>query len=993
MSVTAGDFNGDGKLDLAVANRGDDTVSVFLANGGGAFQPAVSYAGGPSPRAIIAADLNGDKGDDLIVADESCTQIVPPCPATGSISILISNVDGTFKAAVPYAVNGYPLSVAAGDFNGDGKTDVVVANGNSPGTVSVFLGNGDGTLRSPVDYATATNPVAVTVGDFNGDGKLDLAVAGAEGGLPGTVSILLGKGDGTFQRHVDYTTGQGAIAIVGADLNHDGKLDLAVSNDSDSTVSVLLGNGDGTFQAQKLSYPGHPGTTALAVGDFNADGNLDLAVANSFDNTITLLLGKGDGTFPTLLDYEYSASTFSTSYGFTAADLTGDGSLDLAVGNFEGGAGNSISVLLNTPVIGLFPTALSFGKQVLGTSQVESIALRNPGTAPLQFTGVTVSGAQAADFVPDDTCPPQVPTASGCAVSVTFSPKAAGTRSATVVISDSAPGGSQFISVTGAATLPAAAMPTFSPSSGTYAAAIMVTLSGTTPGTVIYYTTNGSTPTTSSSIYRNPISVTSTETISAIAVASGYNPSPVSSATYTISPQPATPVFSPPGGTYSTPQLATISDATPGAIIYYTIDGTSPMTSENVFEYTGLIMISSSETLQAIAISPSNSVSDVSSAVYVISSTEAKPLQFIPVTPCRVADTRNASGAFGGPELGAGSTRSFDIPQGSCNIPSNAAAYALNVTVVPSKTLNYLTLWPTGQTQPNVSTLNSYDGRVKANAAIVPAGTNGGVSVYVSDATQVILDIDGYFVPAGSNASELAFYPLAPCRIADTRNATGALGGPSIAAGTSRAFPILSSSCNIPSTAKAYSLNVTAVPHTTLNYLTTWPTGQAQPYVSTLNAPTGTYAANAAIVPAGTSGEVSIFVSDASDVILDVNGYFAPPASGGLSLYPVTPCRVIDTRPNAFNGIFSVNIESSACAPPSSAEAYVLNATVVPPGELIYLTLWSAGETQPYVSTLNAFDGAITSNMAIVPTTNGSIDAFSSNPTNLILDISSYFAP
>jgi len=146
-------------------------------------------------------------------------------------------------------------------------------------------------------------------------------------------------------------------------------------------------------------------------------------------------------------------------------------------------------------------------------------------------------------------------------------------------------------------------------------------------------------------------------------------------------------------------------------------------------------------------------------------------------------------------------------------------------------------------------------------------------------------------------------------------------------------------------------------------------------------------------VPAGSSGDVSVFVYDDADVILDVNGYFAPPATGELSLYTVTPCRAIDTRPTAFNGILAVGVEASTCAPPSTAQAYVLNATVVPPGALVYLTLWPDGETQPYVSTLNADDGAITSNMAIVPTNNGSIDAFADGATNLILDISSYFAP
>lgn len=247
-----------------------------------------------------------------------------------------------------------------------------------------------------------------------------------------------------------------------------------------------------------------------------------------------------------------------------------------------------------------------------------------------------------------------------------------------------------------------------------------------------------------------------------------------------------------------------------------------------------------------------------------------------------------------------------------------------------------------------------------------------------------------YTINSTTMGSGLQFIPVTPCRVADTRNATGTLGGPSLAASSSRMFPILSSSCGIPSTAKAYSLNVTAVPHTTLNYLTTWPTGQTQPNVSTLNAPTGTVVANAAAVPAGNSGEISIFVSDDADLILDVNGYFAPPATGGLSLYTVAPCRVIDTRSGsgAFNGVLAVDVETSSCAPPSSRQQYVLNATVVPPGALNYLTLWPDGVAQPNVSTLNADDGAITSNMAI-----GSIDAFSSNPTKLILDLSSYFAP
>ena len=369
-------------------------------------------------------------------------------------------------------------------------------------------------------------------------------------------------------------------------------------------------------------------------------------------------------------------------------------------------------------------------------------------------------------------------------------------------------------------------------------------------------------------------------------------------------------------------------------------------------------------------------------------------MQFMAVTPCRVADTRKTPGQFGGPTMGAGAERDFPVPLSACSIPNTATAYSLNVTVVPRGTLNYITVWPTGQTQPAVSTLNSYDGRVKANAAIVPAGANGAVSVYVTDKTDVILDIDGYFTPA--TASTLALFPLTPCRVADTRWAGGSLGGPALLANQQRIFPVLASDCNIPDSAQGYSLNFTVIPHTTLNYLTVWPTGQTQPVVSTLNAPTGTIVANAALVPAGTSGAITVFVTDATNLVIDIDGYFAPTNSGpdALSLYTLTPCRVLDTRGagGAFGGTLPVGVLGSACSVPS-AQAYVFNATVVPKGPLGYLTLWPDAEGQPVVSTLNAADGAVTSNMAIVPTLNGDVDAFAYSSTQLILDIFSYFAP
>ena len=383
------------------------------------------------------------------------------------------------------------------------------------------------------------------------------------------------------------------------------------------------------------------------------------------------------------------------------------------------------------------------------------------------------------------------------------------------------------------------------------------------------------------------------------------------------------------------------------------------------------------------------------------------PLQLFTVTPCRLVDTRGPQGPFGGPAMLGNSSRSFPLPQNTnCNIPGSAVAYSLNVTVAPHRPLGYLTIWPTGEGQPVVSTMNSPDGRVKANAAIVPAGTSGAVSVYVTDTTDVIIDIDGYFAPPGTQS--LQFYPLTPCRVIDTRRANGHLGGPFLPAQMERDFPVLESSC-LPTgvTIAAYSMNFTVAPHPSgqpLGYLTVWPQGSPQPNVSTLNNPTATVVANAAIVPAGSNGGIATYPFNSTDLIVDINGYFAAPAQGGVSFYAVAPCRAFDSRANfgqPFTGQIMVNVVGGPCAPPGNAAGYVFNATVVPSASLGYLTLWPDGQTQPVVSTLNAYDGFITSNMAIVPNQNGSTDAFAApgNPgpgsgyTQLILDISGYFAP
>jgi hypothetical protein len=389
-----------------------------------------------------------------------------------------------------------------------------------------------------------------------------------------------------------------------------------------------------------------------------------------------------------------------------------------------------------------------------------------------------------------------------------------------------------------------------------------------------------------------------------------------------------------------------------------------------------------------------------------------QPLAFFRLAPCRVADTRVGSGfssSFGPPFLAGGSTRSFPIPTSGCNVPATAQAYSLNITVVPHGGLGYLTAWPTGLALPVAATLNSLDGRIVGNAAIVPAGTAGAISLFASNDTDVVIDIHGYFGPPAA-PQPLAFYPVTPCRVADTRSGSGfmgAFGPPSLAGGAPRDFPLLSSACAIPSSAQAYSVRMTVVAPGPLGYLTTWPAGQPFPVAATLNALNGGVVGNEAIVPAGSSGAISVFASNNTDLVIDINGYFAPPGSpGALYFYPLTPCRVADTRSGSgFSGAFGppslmggatrdFPMPTSSCGIPSSAQAYSLNMTVVASGGVGYLTAWQAGQALPIAATLNALNGGVVGGGAIVPTgTSGAISVFASNPTDLVIDASGYFAP
>ena len=318
-SLVAADFDRDGNPDLAITT-GVGAVAVLRGNGDGTFQPRVDYLGGFGPVRIIATDMNADDNPDLVLS------LTTGIPTHGAVSILLGAGDGTFRPHREYATGTFGALVA-GDFNGDGNQDLAVAKGGN--TASVLLGNGDGTLDHPTDYSTGNGVAAVATGDFNGDGYLDLAVANSACSCPrGTVSILLGNGDGTFRPRIDFATGEAPNALATGDFNQDGSVDLAVVNSLDDTVSILIGMGDGTF-APQLTFATGRGPSGIIARDFNADGKLDLAVTNALDNNVSILLGNGDGTFQAHVDYAAGPG----AAGITADDFNDDGKLDLAVAN------------------------------------------------------------------------------------------------------------------------------------------------------------------------------------------------------------------------------------------------------------------------------------------------------------------------------------------------------------------------------------------------------------------------------------------------------------------------------------------------------------------------------------------------------------------------------------------------------------------------------------------------------------------------------------
>jgi hypothetical protein len=325
FSVHAGDFDGDGNADLAIANYASNNISILMNEGDGTFAAPIHYGVGNRPTCVEVSDLDGDNYVDLIVTNRD----------DGTISILNNNGNGTFAAPVNYGSWNRPGTVCTADFNGDGEPDLAVGHDG----VAILINQGDGTFVPPVNYGTGGFASCVIASDFNGDGTTDLAVTkwGVQPDIPNNVSVLMNNGDGTFAYAVPYESWLDPSYVCAADFAGDESPDLAVTHAFG--VSTLRNYGDGTFD-DAIDYAiGYNPRSILAV-DFDLDDRPDLAVANSYAAAISILLNNGDGIFADAINYE----DYSDPFSVFADDFNNDGKPDLAVADFSA---DSVSVFIN----------------------------------------------------------------------------------------------------------------------------------------------------------------------------------------------------------------------------------------------------------------------------------------------------------------------------------------------------------------------------------------------------------------------------------------------------------------------------------------------------------------------------------------------------------------------------------------------------------------------------------------------------------------------
>jgi len=435
-ALASADFNGDGMADIAVVDRADNQVLIFLNNGNGTF---TQYSGSPvttgmSPVWVATGDFNGDGIQDMVTANASAN----------TLSVFYGNGDGSFTTGPTVLTGKKPVSIVVTDLNSDGRPDLGVVNTNDP-SVETFLGNSNGTFTKVQSYTTGagSTPNQIVAGDFNADGSMDLAVAG---GGNNSAQLFLGQGTGKLRIATNFAAGTNPTGIAAADFNGDGFLDLAVANNGSSTVSILLGTDTGSF-ATHVDYPTATTPFLAFAQDVNGDAKQDLLVsaASSTADRVSVLVGNGDGSFQTHVDHTSIFKGVANTQALVVADFNGDGSPDFATADQ---LAKSITVYLNNGVPTFTPgSPLDFGGVDLGLNDSMTITVNNEGSAPLDSAAFSTSGGGYSQVT---TCGTSILIGANCEATATFTPTQPGTASGSLNLNDDGLAGEQSLSLTGA---------------------------------------------------------------------------------------------------------------------------------------------------------------------------------------------------------------------------------------------------------------------------------------------------------------------------------------------------------------------------------------------------------------------------------------------------------------------------------------------------------------------------------------------------------------
>lgn len=450
QAITGGDFNGDGLWDVATVNGTSDDVSVLLGNGNGTFRSGVSFGVGKIPLALVAEDMDNDGILDLVVALSGSDQVV----------VLKGDGKGLFRKLSGKEAGKGTTFLAARDVNGDGWSDVVAVNSGRfgyypPFNIAVLLNDGQGSLQAPATYEKEGRdgmfPTGVLVEDMTGDGKPDITVTWSQPSWRspnGLVTMLKNGGDGTFTHYKEFTPGLTLSAIQGADFNHDGLVDLAITSLFSDTVRILLQQAEGTFiELDPIKVGFAP--VGVIIRDFDGDQELDLVVVNRDSNSLSMLLGDGKGTFASAGHFGVGATPSSV----VAEDFDQDQFPDLATANTNA---DGVSVLLSgggaIPLPSMSTDLLEFEMDI-GQNQpsAQMIRLSNIGLGLLKIVKVGITGKSAETFsVAENTCAGvTLHTGESCTLHVGFAPHDQGTHHATLTIQDNASGSPRLIALKG----------------------------------------------------------------------------------------------------------------------------------------------------------------------------------------------------------------------------------------------------------------------------------------------------------------------------------------------------------------------------------------------------------------------------------------------------------------------------------------------------------------------------------------------------------------